>query len=346
MEPVIQGQPSAAKRALRARHIRRRNRMKNDKPAIPQRRRRKRPKKDWRNLKKQKKTAGLVGALSPTQIEAELGISFEDGYRKGKYEGGEGILARHVPENMILPEVPVEHVIALGFELVRHLLCPLMGPEAIFIEIQAALHEKRPLSLVRLGDGEVLALAHDSVISSGLARREGPFLGYSGIDIPDHKHRNQLAEAIRHATYVGIPVSRAPNYYGLLLPAFRAYGLHMGQMRMTYSTINYLLAQKGYMLRIMQGRRVLIVGNAASELAVVLQKQGIHVAGIVSPVLGMHDIPRVLNETSQHDFDVALVAAGIPAVILSQRIAQQFGKVAIDFGHLANKLVSGELSLV
>lgn len=278
-------------------------------------------------------------------VEAVKRTIYEDGFRKGKFEGGEGFLTRLIPEDMILPDIPVEHVIALGFEQVRHLLQPLIAPLTIFIEMQQALEQRAPLSVVRLGDGELLALAHDKVLSSELVRKEGPFLGYAGIDVPDHEYREQLADSVRKATFVGVPTSRTPNFQGLLYPTLRAYGLHARQMRLTYSTVNYLLAQDGRLLQLMQGRRVLIVGNTGLELAEVLRQRGITVAGVVNPVMGVRDVPRILREVSRHDYDLALVAAGIPAVILSQRIAEQFGKVTLDFGHLANKIARGQASL-
>ena len=76
-----------------------------------------------------------------------------------------------------------------------------------------------------------------------------------------------------------------------------------------------------------------------------LQGHGVQVAGIIPAVAGMTDIPRVMQLTAEHTFDIALVAAGIPAVVLCRRIAGELGSVAFDFGHLADKLVTGELQL-
>lgn len=279
------------------------------------------------------------------QIEAERSISLEDGYRRGKYAGGELILAQLTPEDMILPDISVEEVIARGYEQVKGLLQRLLNPDEIYAEIDTALQAKLPLSLVRLGDGELLALSHDKVLSSNLVQREGSFLGYSGIHIPDYGYREQLAESIRHASFVGIPMSRTANYHGLLVPVFRAYGLYMSQMRLTSSTVNYMLFLLGYLPRLLQDKHLLIVGNVAAELAGVLQQRGYTVSGVIQPVLGVQDIPRVLKEAGQYHYDIALIAAGIPAVILAERIANQYGKVALDIGHLANKMVSGEAPL-
>ncbi|GAV15465.1 hypothetical protein PBN151_5445 [Paenibacillus sp. NAIST15-1] len=87
------------------------------------------------------------------------------------------------------------------------------------------------------------------------------------------------------------------------------------------------------------------VGNAAVGLASMLRKRGITVTGTIAPVRGTTDIPRILDEVSRYEFDIALVAAGIPAVILAQQIAERYNKVAIDFGHLANKIADGVIAI-
>ncbi|WP_206765846.1 GT-D fold domain-containing glycosyltransferase [Paenibacillus dendritiformis] len=282
---------------------------------------------------------------TPPDVDTERRLSFEDGFRKGKYEGGERILARFLPDMTLLPDISVEHVISLGVEQVRHLLKPLMGVEEVFQELEKALQERAPCSLVRLGDGELMALAHDTVLSAELVRREGTFLEYSGMSIPNYVHRDELAEAVRTASIIGVPVAPEPNFQGLLFPVFQAYGIQIAPRRFTLSTINYLLAEEGYLTRLIQGRRVLVIGNTAHSLAAVLAGKGAVIAGAISPVKGIHDIPAVLEEAAEHDYDLAVVAAGIPAVILVQRLAEQFGKVAIDFGHLANLIVEGKIQI-
>lgn len=302
-----------------------------------------------RELKpKHRPSAAPVADRSPDtapDMETERRLSYEDGFRKGKYEGGERILARLLPGMTLLPDMTVEHVLSLGVDQVRHLLKPLMRSAEVFQELETALQQRTPCSLVRLGDGELLALAHDTVLSAELVRREGTFLEYSGMSIPDHVHRDQLAEAVRRASIIGVPVATEPNFHGLLSPVFHAHGIHITPRRFTFSTINYSLAEEGYLLQLMQGRRVLIIGNTAHSLAAVLAGRGVVIAGAISPVKGMNDIPLVLQEAAKHKYDLAVVAAGIPAVILVQRLVEQSGKVAIDFGHLANLIINGNIQL-
>lgn len=342
MTVVVEGQSNTNKRQARSR---RGLNKKTVKRRLARRSGRVLRKKKGRRRKVNTRRAPKEKPILPSQIESEQLIAYENGYRIGKYDGGELVLAHLIPENMVLPDISVEHVIGLGYEQVKGLLQPLLHPDELYMEVHAALQEKRPFSLVRLGDGELLAMSHDKVLSTNLVLQEGPFLEYSGIRLPDHEYRDQLAESIRHATVVGVPMARIPNYQGLLLPVFRAYGLRMSQMRLTSSTVNYMLALQGYLLRLLQDKHILIVGNIAEELAAALRQRGLSVSGVVQPVQGMQDIPRVMQEIAQHHFDVALVAAGVPAVILSERIASQYGKVALDIGHLANKIASGEAAL-
>ena len=267
---------------------------------------------------------------------------YDRGFDAGYYEGGEGILAQMIPVFNVLPDMDVREVIQLGLGQVQHLLQPLVDPFTIYREMQSAIESKQPMSLVRLGDGEMLTLAHDLVISTEQARADGPFLSYAGVNLPDHHGRTLLADSIKRATIVGIPISRMRNFQGLLFPALRAHGIDYRHLRMTLSTINYLFYQLGYLSLLLEGRRVLLVGNEAPALAPVLAVRGISIVGIVTPVHGIGDVDRVIGEIAQHSFDIALVAAGIPAVIISERIATELGRVAIDFGHLADKIAKGQ----
>lgn len=268
--------------------------------------------------------------------------TYEQGYKAGYYEGGESHLSEIIPSFTILPDTSIQEVIQLGFEQVRYRLLQLLDPFSIYREMQMAIIRRQPMSVVRLGDGELLTLAHDLILSTEQAKEEGPFLPYAGVHLPDPLARTLLADSIKRSTIVGIPVSRLPNFQGLLFPAFRAHNIPYQKLRLTISTINYLFYQLGFLMLLLEGRQVLLVGNEVPALGPVLESRGIRIAGIVSPVQGIHDVDRVIGEVAKHSFDIALVAAGIPAVIITERIATELGGVAIDFGHLADKMAKGE----
>jgi len=273
------------------------------------------------------------------------GAAYEKAYKNGLYAGGEGVVDALLPGLDILPDFTAAQIIEAGIEQLRPYFYTLLGAPEVAERIIQALHTKTPLSVVRLGDGELLTLAQDVVMGIEQVRQEGHFLAYAGIDVPDYAAREQLAQAVRVADIVGVPKVRLPNFQPLAFASFRAHGIDYRQLCLTVSTINYSLHTEGYLPSILSGQRVLVVGNSAPGLAQQLANSNVHVVGIVSPVDGVNDIPHVMAAVSQYEFDLALIGAGIPAVIIAQRIASELGKVAIDFGHLANSFVKGEAAL-
>ncbi|GIP29939.1 hypothetical protein J23TS9_50690 [Paenibacillus sp. J23TS9] len=266
------------------------------------------------------------------------------GYRAGGTTGAEEEMASLLPPYTVLPEVSAREIMAAGLQLYLPHLKPLLRPEEVYQRLEHSLAGGQPLSVVRLGDGELLALAHDTVLPLEHAKSAGHFLPFAGMTLPDYHARSILADAVRKADIIGIPFSRLPTYQGLLFPVLRYYGIDYGPLIFTTSTINYALHEYGFLQSLLRDKQVLVIGNLAEELARKLTASMVNVSGVISPVNGFPDIPRVLSEASMHAFDIALVASGIPAVVICQRIATELGKSALDFGHLADKLISGELS--
>lgn len=289
--------------------------------------------------------AGSARAMAPAQPAAAPESGYAEGFRDGVFAGGEALVAQHIPPDHILPAVAAADLIEAGFRQYAPTLTRLASPHEMAVHIQGALDAQRPLSVVRLGDGELLTLAADTVLPGEQVQELAPFLPYAGVPRSTPDIRAELAEAIRGADWIGVPISRAPTFQGLLFPVLRHFGIDWSRLNLTSSTINYSLHHSGLLLPVVQGRRVLLIGSQAAELGALLNGHGVQVTGIIGTVDGVVDIPRVMQQTAEHSFDIALVAAGIPAVILCRRIAGELGRVAIDFGHLADKLVTGELHL-
>lgn len=275
----------------------------------------------------------------------------EEGYRHGKYDGESGIKGREdlealvdslLPEYEILPDMTIEQIVAAGVEHLRPHFLHLLNPQELGSRLLHALDAREPMSVVRLGDGELFTLAQGVVLSIEQVKREGSFLDYAGVNVPDFAARDRLVDAVRQATVVGIPKLRMRNFQPLAFAVFRAHGIDYRSLTLTDSLINYYLYHSGYLSRILGGRRVLLIGNLAEPLARYMEASGVSVAGAIAPVHGVDDVSRVMGEVAGRDFDIALVAAGIAAVLIAQRIASELGKVAIDFGHLANAMVKGE----
>jgi hypothetical protein len=267
---------------------------------------------------------------------------YDEAYKKGVYAGGDAIVDSLLPFDCILPEVSIGQIIKAGMERFRSQYFTLLSTAQVVQQLRSALDSRTPFSLIRVGDGEALTLAQEVAMSTDQVLKEGQFLSYAGVDIPDLKARDQLATAIRLATVVGIPKPRSSTYQPLVMQAFSAHGIDYRNLQLTHSLVNYLIYHDGYLAGLLRGRRVLVVGNLGVPLAERLTAHGIAVVGTILPVNGIKDVSRVMNEIAAYDFDIALISAGIAAVILTQRISSEMGKVAIDFGHLANSIASGE----
>ncbi len=288
-----------------------------------------------------------INQLNSMMRHPEKGQEFnaEEEYKRGLYDGGDAIVNSLLPDLDILPDISIRQIIEAGVEQLRPQILKLMGAPEVGEQIIEAMNTRSPLSVVRLGDGELLTLAQESVLSEEQVRRDGYFLSYAGVHIPDLNARDQLLYAIQKASIVGIPILRMTNFQPFAFAVFKAHGINYRHLRLTSSTINYSLYLEGHLTRILTNRSILIVGNTAPELSQFLSSKGMQVAGVVAPVNGMQDIPRVMSEIAAYDYDIALVGAGIPAVIIVQQIASQHGKVAIDFGHLADSFIKGEAQL-
>ncbi|MBD7969715.1 GT-D fold domain-containing protein [Paenibacillus gallinarum] len=263
-------------------------------------------------------------------------------YREGLYSGGEALVEKWMPDGMLLPDVTCEDIIQAGLEYYRSHMLQLAGTSEIRDLLWTAIVEKRPLSLVRLGDGELLSLAYDTVMSPAEVDELGAFLPYAGVPVPDASVQISLIDAIKTADYIGVPVSRKPAFQMLMFRLFKHYQLPIREMRLTTSTINYSLYHTGYMIPLLYGRRILLIGNKAVSAAQVLRGKGINVTGTIYPVSDFSGIDQVLASCSKYEYDIALVAAGVPAVVICQRIASTYGKVAIDIGHVVDEMINNE----
>lgn len=283
-----------------------------------------------------RKSADLLSGRAG--MEGSDGSKYELGYRQGLNDGAEQLLEIHLPGDRIIPDISASEAMAAGVQSLCGRAIPLLGVESVYAELDEAVRERRPYSFIRLGDGELMTLAQEIVIPVSAVRAASPFLPYAGIVVPDLKARDEMAQSIRSASLVGVPISRKPQFQPLLFKVLRAHGIACSDLRLTTSTMNYALHEHGYLLRLLAGRRLLVVGDVAGELAHALRLQGMMIAGVVSPVKGYSEVDRVVAEAVKHDFDVALVSAGVPAVPIVVRMVGMTGKAAIDFGHLADRI--------
>lgn len=225
----------------------------------------------------------------------------------------------------------------LKIELVERML----KEEDIYKKILRALKNRSSLSIVRIGDGEALTIAQENLLSIDEIKRRGPFLDYAGVNVPDLKSRDELCSAIINADIVGIPTAPLENFMPLTLHAFDANNINPFKLNLTHSLINYTLCLEGYLSKILsiKGLKILLVGNPMAKLEPVLKQKHINIVKSIYPVNGVEDHERVIKEMSNYSFNLALVSAGISAVLICSKITKLKNVVALDFGHLSDEII-------
>lgn len=277
---------------------------------------------DWKRISK-----GIIISGSDEQVPAE-----------GLYRGGDMIVERLLPEWTILPHC-IEDIIRAGIHSLSSKALPLLKPSQVAERLFQAAKERSGLSVIRLGDGELLTLAQGTVLSDDEVQIAGHFLKRAGVCLPDYHTRDRLAEAIVKADIVGVPTARRPTFQGLFQKLADYYQWPLRDMCLTTSRINTEMDKHPEIIRkLFTNYRIILVGNVMSEVSEMLLAAGYHCVVGVIPVAGVSSVEAVLRKIGKYTFDIALVSAGVAAEIICTEISAK-GKVGFDLGHIANKMI-------
>lgn len=225
--------------------------------------------------------------------------------------------------------------------------------EGVLDQLEAALLEQRPLSLVRVGDGENIVMSQETVWPTEQVLQERwakkANLGQKGLRLPNPKLRDEVAASLQRADIVGIlprgdSTINAPDY--LKRPLTDMVFAHFGiSPPMTcHACVNRELAQNPRFWQMLAGKRVLLVTREIEALHIMLEREPYNLNIVTALPFDSYDqMDGTLHwiQNNQHTFDVALFSCGVNAVILAERTAALAGKVAIDFGKANNIILKG-----
>ncbi|REK53928.1 MAG: hypothetical protein C6W55_13030 [Thermobacillus sp.] len=219
--------------------------------------------------------------------------------------------------------------------------------------IAHALKTKSPLSLVRVGDGENLVLAQQTVWPIDAVLKE-PWAvkaneGKKGLRLPNLPLRDAVAESIRKADIVGIlpfgdRTIHAPDYLKRKLTdrVFRHF--RIVPKAVCHACVNRMLATDPMFWKTLAGKRIAVVTHHADAAKRVIENRfrGIRVT-LTYPFSDYSQMEQALKFLSDNRnlYDIALFSCGVNAVVLAQRTAEQTGKVALDFGKALHIITKG-----
>ncbi len=215
----------------------------------------------------------------------------------------------------------------------------------VLTQIQFALKQKKPFSLIRIGDGENIVLAQNiffsprEVLNSYWVKQSDTGRG-KGVTLPNLNLRNQMVKAIRLANMVGICRQKndevsVPSKYKRELTNKLFDHFHLYPPNLCYVFVNRKMVSLRIFWEMLHRYRTLLISKWAEAYA---EKINRDYADLKPKIVGCIDfthykqIPTTLELIGKYRFDMALISAGVNSVLLAPAIAERYGKVAIDYG--------------
>lgn len=225
--------------------------------------------------------------------------------------------------------------------------------DQVLDRLAAALNHKLPFSLVRVGDGENLVMAQDSVwpLEKVLEERWAVKAnrGQKGLTLPNLMLRDAVAAAATKADVVGIlphgdSIINAPDYLKRPLTDQVFNHFSISPKATCHACINRDMVYSQRFWTLLTGRRIVLVTREAEVLRAALSSPPYNLTIVDALPFGHYDqMEETLKWMRQHKeaFDLVLYTCGVNAVVLAQQTAEQTGRVALDFGKAASIILKG-----
>lgn len=232
--------------------------------------------------------------------------------------------------------------------------------EVMLADLKKAVTEKLPFSVVCLGDAEQIFLACPEVDT---INNLDMYLKVSGVDSSMTELKKEIIKLLPNNDYIFThtldhkdcdarvgKIDWAKFFY--MYPEIFEYYKISGIKLLTKVSLRYGMVTDGRFFNTIAGSKVLLVGFYAPEVEKRMQNQEfidyykkmnldkIEIVGSIgcseSGKVG-NEVYDMLEQTKKFDYDVALLAMGIPSTYLGPKIREQ-GKIAIDIGHIMSAL--------
>lgn len=218
----------------------------------------------------------------------------------------------------------------------------LLNLEDVLMFIDDALQKGKPLSIGRYRHIEIAYIGWNLFPEWTILLE--PYSAYSGATGSMTTIKNELEKALRRTDIVGPHASwgqawedkETAKLTGRLL-----HNLDFKPEKICSAFITHDMIKNMQFWTILKDRKIALVGRRAAEAAPLFIKGGFNVT-YTRVLEGYAQIEEAYQDLASRDWDIALVAAGIPATILSPRLANHTNRVVIDFGHALDKFIDGE----
>jgi hypothetical protein len=262
-------------------------------------------------------------------------------------------LDKRMDESIIIPEL--DKGLA---EIDGHTNWPvnMLDSSQLMDKIISCLDNKRPCSVVSVGATEAFAMAQYSIFNENQIRNHpetrvanlGECYGFyhRGISFPHLKVRDELLAAVRAADIVGYNTI-IESARELTEKVFAIYKISPPYIFEANLRRVICFSQKARFLQMLAHKKIILIGALAPRAKISMEERWQqHLDFAINDAISIYhynDIPFVLSRLEKHDFDLALLSAGLNAVIIASFIASNYGKVAFDIGWGMESIISGEV---
>lgn len=203
-----------------------------------------------------------------------------------------------------------------------------------------AIHNKNPFSLARFGHAEI----YYSLWPTSTAFQEGLdyCAQYNGATAEPEKIKELVIRALLSTKIVGLLSKEEHEFF------------HRETIRLLTSLdyepkyvcspfITHPMSKDMGFWNILRPLKVVLVGRRSLEAKPLFEKMGVKIVG-TKQLEGINQIRSLQNELvkKKDEWDVAILAAGVPATILTDQLAKATNNVVIDFGHALDVMIDGE----
>jgi hypothetical protein len=222
----------------------------------------------------------------------------------------------------------------------------LLSEKDVLKKMHYALLGKHPFSLVRIGDGENIVLGQNTFLkpqtflNTYWVKESSQKDKSKGVVLPCLKLRDQMVESISKADIVGICRHKEHELHvsskykrELTDKIFEHYNISPKQLCHVF--VNRKMISHRIFWEIIHNYRTILISKWANEYAGYITQKYLNLKPNIIGCIDFqdyHQIPETLEKLSQYQFDLALISTGVNAVVLAPKVAELYGKVAIDFG--------------
>ncbi|MGG3888367.1 GT-D fold domain-containing glycosyltransferase [Metabacillus fastidiosus] len=222
----------------------------------------------------------------------------------------------------------------------------ILSTDEVLKLIQEAIALKKPLSLSRFGHGEI---AYATWPRNKKWRKGFEYYrNYAGAASSIEELNKALIDSLFNSDIVGIHVIKDDSQYEVRADEPCAEITKKLLKRLDFTPkyvcsawVTHHMIDHTAFWELLRQNNIALVGRRAKEATPYFQRLGVNIVDSI-PLEGLDQIDEVCEKLSNNDmWDITLLAAGIPATILSPLLSKKSNRVVIDFGHALDRLIEG-----